>query len=198
VCALPASVAPGAWWNALLAARVDAGGLHDVDAVSIAGQQHGMVALDAEGRVIRNALLWNDTRSAQAAVDLRAEFGDAVLANRTGLVPVSSFTIAKVRWLPDAEPANAERVAAIALPHDWLTWKLLGYGPDGPLGPDLNALVTDRSDASGTGYVAVNGEYDRNLFVAALGHDAVCRESSGPAKAPAARLPVSPEFLQCS
>ncbi|BDZ40351.1 hypothetical protein GCM10025863_29650 [Microbacterium suwonense] len=126
------SVDPDAWWDALQSAITDAGGLADVEAWSIGGQQHGMVALDASGRVIRDALLWNDTRSAGAADDLIAEFGAAELARRTGLVPVASFTITKLRWLRDAEPGNAERVAAVALPHDWLTWRLRGFGPENP------------------------------------------------------------------
>ncbi|UOR03245.1 xylulokinase [Leucobacter allii] len=169
-------VDPEAWWDALRAAIAEAGGVADAAAIAIGGQQHGMVALDAGGRVIRPALLWNDTRSAAAADALRAEFGDAELAQRTGLVPVASFTIAKLRWLRDAEPAAAERVAAVALPHDWLSWRLAGYGPAGesPRGPDLAALWTDRSDASGTGYwSARTGAYDRGLLEAALGHDAV-------------------------
>src|SRR6478735_8563230 len=170
------SVDPAAWWTALQAAIVAAGGLADVGAWAVGGQQHGMVALDAEGRVIRPALLWNDTRSAGAAADLIAEFGADELARRTGLVPVASFTITKLRWLRDHEPENAARVAAVALPHDWLTWRLRGFGPsdESPLGPVLDELVTDRSDASGTGYwnPETNG-YDRDLLVAALGHDAL-------------------------
>ena len=55
-------VDPEAWWVALQEAITDAGGLGDVAAISIGGQQHGMVVLDAGGRVIRPALLWNDTR----------------------------------------------------------------------------------------------------------------------------------------
>ena len=69
------SIDPEAWWLALQSAIADAGGLTDVAAISIAGQQHGMVVLDDSGRVIRDALLWNDTRSAPAALDLIAEFG---------------------------------------------------------------------------------------------------------------------------
>ncbi|MDQ1513451.1 MAG: xylulokinase, partial [Microbacteriaceae bacterium] len=63
-------VDPEAWWTALLEAIRDAGGLDDVTAVAIGGQQHGMVALDGAGEVVRPALLWNDTRSAGAALDL--------------------------------------------------------------------------------------------------------------------------------
>jgi xylulokinase len=169
-------VAPDAWWAALLAAVSDAGGLDDTSALSIGGQQHGMVALDSDGRVIRDALLWNDTRSAAAAAQLTVEFGAAELAARTGLVPVASFTISKLRWLRDAEPENAARVAAVALPHDWLTWRLRGFGPAGEsaLGSVLDELTTDRSDASGTGYWSpTSGVYDRELLIAALGHDAI-------------------------
>ncbi|BDZ45719.1 xylulokinase [Naasia aerilata] len=169
-------VDPAAWWTALLAAIQDAGGLEDVAAIAVAGQQHGMVVLDADGRVIRDALLWNDTRSAPAARDLIAEVGAEEYARRTGSVPVASFTATKLRWLRDAEPENAARVAAVALPHDWLTWRLLGYGSaeGSPLGPVLDALVTDRSDASGTSYWSPADEaYDRELLTLALGHDAV-------------------------
>jgi xylulokinase len=135
-----------------------------------------MVCLDEAGSVVRPALLWNDTRSAQAASDLTAEFGAEELARRTGLVPVASFTITKLRWLRDHEPENAARVAAVALPHDWLTWRLRGFGPDieSPRGPVLDELVTDRSDASGSGYWdPATGGYDRELLIAALGHDVV-------------------------
>ena len=183
------SVDPAAWWEALQAAIADAGGLGEpgaADAVAawaVGGQQHGMVALDADGRVVRDALLWNDNRSAGAAAELIAEFGASELARRSGLVPVASFTITKLRWLRDHEPHNAARVAAVALPHDWLTWRLRGFGPAGEsrLGPVLEELVTDRSDASGTGYWdPESGGYDRQLLVAALGHDAVLPRVLGP------------------
>jgi xylulokinase len=144
-------VDPEAWWEALNSAIVAAGGFGDVAAVSIAGQQHGMVILNAAGEVIRPALLWNDTRSAQAASDLVAEVGAAALAERTGSVPVASFTITKLRWVRDHEPTNAAQIAAVALPHDWLTWRLRGFGPaeTSEHGPQLHELTTDRSDASG-------------------------------------------------
>jgi len=181
------SVDPDAWWTALQSAIAAAGGMDDVAAWSIGGQQHGMVALDAQGRVIRDALLWNDTRSAGAAADLIAEFGADELAMRTGLVPVASFTITKLRWLRDHEPDNAARVAAVALPHDWLTWRLRGFGPvePGEAGSsgeaELAELVTDRSDASGTGYWnPADDDYDRELLIAALGHDAILPRVLGP------------------
>ena len=159
-------VDPNQWWDALLIAIADSGGLADVAAISIGGQQHGMVVLDAQGRVIRPALLWNDTRSAEAARALIDEVGAAEFARRTGSVPVASFTLTKLRWLADAEPENAARVAAVALPHDWLTWRLRGFGPDNPV---LTELTTDRSDASGTSYFnPVTNEYDFDLLSRAL------------------------------
>jgi xylulokinase len=160
-------VDPQAWWDALLLAIAEAGGLDDVAAISVGGQQHGMVVLDDGGRVIRPALLWNDTRSADAARALAAEVPDIV--QRTGSVPVASFTSTKLRWLRDAEPQNAERVAAVALPHDWLTWRLRGFGPENPR---LDALTTDRSDASGTGYWnPATGDYDYAVLALALGRE---------------------------
>ena len=163
-------IEPEQWWEALRRAIADAGGLDDVAAISLGGQQHGMVVLDAAGRVIRPALLWNDTRSAAAATALVTEVGAASFAERTGSVPVASFTITKLRWLADAEPQNAALVAAVALPHDWLTWRLRGFGPDNPV---LTELITDRSDASGTGYFdSRSNEYDRALLSLALRRDA--------------------------
>lgn len=188
-------VHPDEWWRALSEAFDDAGGLPDVSALSVGGQQHGMVLLDRDGNVIRPALLWNDTRSAGAAADLAAEVGAEDFARRTGLVPVASFTITKVRWVRDNEPESLVRVAAVALPHDWLTWRLRGYGPAGasPLGPDLDALTTDRSDASGTGYWSpLTGRYDLELFKLAFGQDA--REAS-PDGGEAADVVILPRVL---
>lgn len=159
-------VDPEAWWHALQTAIAEAGGLDDVTAVSIGGQQHGMVALDEAGAVIRPALLWNDTRSAGAAADLRSEVGAEEYVRRTGLVPVASFTATKLRWLARHEPENAARLRAVALPHDWLTWRLRGYGPGSA---DLGELITDRSDASGTGYFdPTSNTYDHALLARAL------------------------------
>ncbi|NCT91916.1 xylulokinase [Cellulomonas sp. APG4] len=175
-------VHPDHWWTALTEALEQAGGLDDVAAVAVGGQQHGMVVLDEHGEVIRPALLWNDTRSAQAALDLVDELGGpAEWARSIGSVPVASLTVTKLRWLRDAEPDNAARVAAVALPHDWLSWRLAGYGPGNA---DLAALATDRSDASGTGYWSpVTEGYRRDLLELGLGHDAVLPRVVGPAEA---------------
>ena len=159
-------VDPAHWETALGKAFADAGGLDGVAALAIGGQQHGMVVLDKDGDVIRPALLWNDTRSAQSARDLNAEMGgDAEAAKKVGSVLVASFTATKLRWLADNEKANAEKVAAVALPHDWLSWRLQG-------GKDFAHLFTDRSDASGTGYFdPVASTYREDLLKSALRTD---------------------------
>lgn len=174
------AVHPDAWWAALELAAERAGGLDDVAAISVGGQQHGLVALDRHGEVVREALLWNDTRSAGAARDLVADLGGgAAWATAVGSVPVASLTISKLRWLADAEPDNAARTAAVCLPHDWLTWKLQGatVQHDGP----FDALVTDRSDASGTGWFdPVSNEYRRDLVALALRDEGAARRLALP------------------
>lgn len=156
---------PQRWKDALDEAVAAAGGLDDVDAVSVGAQQHGMVSLDETGTVVRNALLWNDTRSAQAATDLVSELGKETgvdggqaWADAVGVVPLASITVAKLRWLADHEPENADRTAAVCLPHDWLSWQLGGAS-------GLDSLATDRGDASGTGYFsAASNEYRTDLL----------------------------------
>ena len=165
-------VDPQAWWDAFLEAVRAAGGLDDVRALSVGGQQHGMVCLDERGEVIRPALLWNDTRSAGAAEDLTCERGDGDRergarwwARATGLVPVASFTVTKLRWVADNEPENARKIAAICLPHDWLSWKIRG-GFDAV---GMEGLCTDRSDASGTGYMdRADAAYRHEILAQAL------------------------------
>jgi xylulokinase len=168
-------VHPDAWWAALQEAIDQAGGLDDVAAASVAGQQHGMVVLDENGEVVRPALLWNDTRSAGAAADLIAELGGgAKWAEAVGIVPVASFTLTKLRWLARNEPANAARVAAVCLPHDWLTWKLSGS-------TDISTIKTDRSDASGTLYwSAKTNQYRPDLLELGFGRIIRTPEVLGP------------------
>jgi len=180
-------VHPDHWWTALQKAVAEAGGLDDVAAISVGGQQHGMVCLDADGEVVRPALLWNDTRSAGAAVELinSAGNGDPIAGARywagaTGTVPVASLTVTKLRWLAENEPDNAAKVAAVCLPHDWLTWRLAGYGP-GSGTEGLAALATDRSDASGTGYYSTaEGRYLPDVLGSALGHVPALPKVLGP------------------
>ena len=130
---------PGAWWDALVTA-IGRAGVRDIAALSVAGQQHGLVVLDSAGAVLRPAKLWNDTESAPEAEALVRQFGAGRWARSVGSVPVASFTITKLAWLAAHEPQLLERVATVLLPHDYLTFRVTGR------------LVTDRGDASGTGY----------------------------------------------
>jgi xylulokinase len=153
---------PDAWWTAFGAAWSQAGE-PDVAAISVAGQQHGMVALDDARGVIRPAKLWNDTESAPDAAWLIKQLpgGRKAWADACGLVPVASFTITKLSWLHRSEPAAWSRLAHVVLPHDWLTSRLTGR------------LTTDRGDASGTGYwSAASGTYrDELLGIVDAGRD---------------------------
>ena len=160
-------VNPALWVTALDAAIKDAGGLSDVEAISIGGQQHGMVALDENGAVIRDALLWNDTRSAAAADALNSEIGGPTeMAKQVGSVLVASFTASKLRWLADSEKENAAKVAGVALPHDWLSWQLQ-HAPGEAR--DFSKLFSDRSEASGTGYFdPTTSKYRRDILALAL------------------------------
>ena len=169
---------PEHWWQALLLAVRRAGGLDDVSALSVGGQQHTPVFLGAHGEVVRDSPLWNDTSSHPHMVALNDELGFDEWVRRTGLPITLSDTVVKLRWLRDTDPESAGRTAAVAVVHDWLTWRLMGYGPGDP---DLGTLVTDRSEASGTGYWSGETEdYCLDLFEHALGRTAVVPRVLGP------------------
>ncbi len=132
---------PELWWRALRDALLQTGRAAEIAAISVAGQQHGLVVLDGDGRPVRPAKLWNDTESAEDAQRMVAAFGGpAWWAEHIGLVPVASFTATKWAWLRRVEPLSAAATRAIRLPHDFLTERLTGAG------------VTDRGDASGTAW----------------------------------------------
>jgi xylulokinase len=133
---------PAAWEAAFESAAAGSGltGRHAPAAISVAGQQHGLVVLDAAGCVLRPAKLWNDTESAPDAAELVGRLGPSAWAEACGSVPLASFTVTKLGWLRRTEPEVFARVASVLLPHDWLTWRLTGR------------RTTDRGDASGTGY----------------------------------------------
>ena len=132
--------------------------------LAVGGQQHGMVALDAAGAPVHDALLWNDTRSADAATELVTEMGGPqACAEAVGSVLVASFTATKLRWLRDHRPDDAARVESVLLPHDYVSWHLTGR---------RTQPFTDRGDASGTGYFdARTSTWRHDLAAAALGHD---------------------------
>ncbi|MFE5393624.1 xylulokinase [Streptomyces sp. NPDC056568] len=146
---------PRQWWEALREALHQCGdAAREAAAVSVGGQQHGLVTLDAQGDPVRPALLWNDVRSAPQARRLIDELGGPeTWAERTGSVPSASFTVTKWAWLAEHEPEAARAVKAVRLPHDYLTERLTGEG------------TTDRGDASGTGWWASGTEsYDEDIL----------------------------------
>ncbi|MFC7788434.1 xylulokinase [Microbacterium sp. MAHUQ-60] len=151
---------PAHWWSALHGSgSAEPPG---TAAMSIAAQQHSTIFLDADGDSVRPALLWNDLRASESARRLREELGDAAWLDATGLLPDSAHPVSKLRWIAEHEPENAARIASVLLPHDWLTWHVTGR---------RGAPVTDRSDASATGYWSPRTERFRDDLVArALGH----------------------------
>src|SRR5215475_13087921 len=182
---------PRHWWDALQEAGRDL--LERADAVGVAAQQHGMIVLDSGGQVIRPAMLWNDVKSAPQARELVTELGGpAEWAARTGSVPTMSFTVTKLRWLAEREPEHARLADRVLLPHDWLTWRLDGGGPSAPSGapgwagaPSDPVLepVTDRGDASGTGYFSpADGTWLPGFAATALGHPVLLPRVAAPAE----------------
>ncbi len=169
---------PAAWWDALLAAGA-ALGTGPADGLAVAGQQHGMVVLDAAGEVVRPAKLWNDTESAPDAAALVERLGAEAWSAAVGLVPVASYTVTKLAWLRRCEPEAWARLARVVLPHDWLNLRATGVA------------ATDRGDASGTGYWSPgSGEWRTDLLALVDGDRdwAGCLpELRGPAE-PAGRL----------
>lgn len=153
-------VDPRAWLRAVDEAAGPL--LERADALAVGGQQHGMVLLDEAGEVVRDALLWNDTRSADAATALIEEMGGAQASvEEIGSLMVASFTASKLRWVRDEEPENARRAAQVLLPHDFVSLHLAESG---------TAPFTDRGDASGTGYYSTREEaWKPELVEAALG-----------------------------
>lgn len=152
------------WWHAYQKASAD-GILDGVSALAVGGQQHGMVTLGERDELVRDALLWNDVRSASAAEDLVRELGGPQeWVDRVGVVPLAAFTVAKLRWLAEHEPHNAARTHRVVLPHDWLTGRILADRGG------FERWSTDRGDASGTGYWSPEtGVYDHDLVRLACG-----------------------------
>ncbi len=130
----------------------------EVRAISVAAQCHGLVLLDAAGQPLRAAKLWNDTTGAPNLAALTERIGADAWVARVGSLPTAAFTIAKLAWVAEHEPHLLDRVATVLLPHDYLTFWLTG------------AKITDRSEASGTGYFdAGTGEWITDYLELAAG-----------------------------
>lgn len=115
-----------------------------VVALGVSGQQHGLVVLDDEKKVIRPAKLWNDTETApQNEALVNALGGNQGCLAKIGIVPLTGYTVSKLLWMKEIEPENFSRIAHILLPHDYLNFWLTGK------------LTAEYGDASGTAFFDV-------------------------------------------
>ena len=131
---------PAAWWEAVCAGMPEL--LRGFDAQQVAGigcggQMHGLVTLDAEDRVIRPAILWNDGRSSEEVAYLNETVGRDRLSACTANIAFAGFTAPKILWMRKHEPENYSRIAKIMLPKDYINYRLTGVH------------ACDYSDASG-------------------------------------------------
>jgi xylulokinase len=145
---------PMLWWEALRTALAQTGRAGDIDAIAVAGQQHGLVVVDDQGSPLRPAMLWCDLRSVVEAEEIVDEVGGPQrAADLAGSVPIASFTAPKWAWVRRHEPDIADRAAGLRLPHDWLNERLTGEA------------TTDRGDASGTAWWSpASGGYVSDLL----------------------------------
>ncbi|NLU71626.1 sugar kinase [Streptomyces sp. HNM0575] len=168
-------------WLMSLGKAASSGQFSDVEAIGVAAQQQGLIALDSAGNPVRSALLGNDRRIQPAAADLVDALGGRhAWAEAVGTVPEAGHPVSKLRWLARAEPQAAASVAEVLQPHDWLVWQLMARPA---------RRTTDRGEASGTGYWSAALEtYRPDLAELALGHQVALPEVIGPAE-PAGRTP---------
>ena len=141
---------PEAWWSATVASIQGALARAGADSSAIAGiglsgQMHGSVFLDAAGRVIRPALLWNDQRTGDQCGWITRAVGQTLLREEVCNPILTGFQAPKIVWLRDEEPANFDRVRHVLLPKDYLRYKLTGE------------FATEVSDAAGTALLNVPG-----------------------------------------
>ncbi len=134
---------PATWWQAAqqsIHEALDQAGLNggEVAAIGLTGQMHGLVLLDAEGRVLRPAMLWNDGRAGAECDWIRERLGLDHLVEITGNDAFAGFTAPKLLWVRRHEPEVYRRAAHVLLPKDYLRYRLTG------------AFATDRAGAGGT------------------------------------------------
>ena len=135
--------APALWWRGAtesIRKALSEAGIHgrDVAAVGLTGQMHGLVLLDAAGRVLRPAILWNDQRTAAECDEIVERTGRANLISRTGNDALTGFTAPKILWVRRHEPAIYKQVRHVLLPKDYVRFRLTGD------------YATDRAGAAGT------------------------------------------------
>ncbi len=130
---------PEDWWEAVKDGLKEIALMKvRISGIAVAGQMHGLVALDGQNNVIRPCILWNDGRTGEETDYLNCVVGRDKLLSLTGNIAFAGFTAPKLLWLKKHEPQNFARIAKILLPKDYIVFKLTG------------AFCTDYSDASGT------------------------------------------------
>ena len=129
------------WWQAIVDARKDAGGALGVNAIAVAAQSDGVIVVDDEGRILRPALVGADEHLQIDADWLVRDFGGPQMwAAACGVVPDATHAVAKLASLHHHEPELFGQIGKVLLPHDYLTYRM------------VKRFVTDRGDASATGY----------------------------------------------
>ena len=99
---------------------------HEVAGIGLSGQMHGLVTLDADDRVVRPAILWNDQRTAAECEAIEERIGLDRLIELTGNRALPGFTAPKLLWLRQHEPDAYARIARICLPKDYVRLRLTG------------------------------------------------------------------------
>lgn len=148
---------PDDWWNAAAAGLkklIPQLSGYEIAGVGLSGQMHGMVALDAENRVVRPAILWNDQRTEKQCKEIISAAGGLdSLISMTNNGMLTGFTAGKILWMKENEPENYKKTVRIVNPKDYIAYKLTGN------------VGTDVSDASGTGlFDVVNGRFSDRLI----------------------------------
>lgn len=149
---------PEMWWqatDAALSALAVQQTLKAVRAIGLTGQMHGATLLDAQQRVLRPAILWNDGRSAAQCQELEQLVPDA--RRITGNLMMPGFTAPKLKWVQQHEPDIFQRIDKVLLPKDYLRWRLTGD------------FASDMSDAAGTLWMDVARRDWNDPLLAACG-----------------------------
>ncbi len=132
-----------------------------IEAVGLSGQMHGFTPLDADGQVVRPAILWNDQRNAAEAADIVALAGGSdALLGMTNNDMLTGYTAGKILWMQRHEPELFDEVARALNPKDYLRYVLTGE------------YATEVSDASGTGLFDVRHRKWNDDLLALLPFDA--------------------------
>lgn len=155
---------PNDWYRqTLIGLKELISGLEDsLCGISFSGQMHGLILLDENDNIIRNAILWNDQRTVKEVEYINNDFGIEKAMNETGNIALTGLTLPKLLWVKTNEPDNFKKIKKVLLPKDYLIYKL------------TNHFVTDVSDASGTLYFDVKNRKYSQTMLNLIGLDNSC------------------------